>query len=175
MGDPVYELDVRIRFGSNALRPAFALPKYHALHGRLGMTYRIMTWLIKYLPGVTPVVLHPALLVSKDAMLSFIWLCRTTSLWTERACVPPDLGCLDIGYMKLSVLLAFVKLLLLSVLNNPLVRDFGGCLETNEQSTPTHFGGIREDWNTNRRKDAYHLLVVLVASVITAQAKAWTC
>ena len=46
VGDPVYGPDVRM-FGWNVLRPAFALPKYHALLGWLGAMYRIMTWPIK--------------------------------------------------------------------------------------------------------------------------------
>ena len=87
----------------------------------------------------------------------------------------PKLECLDIKYMKLSVLLGFVKLILLPVLKNLSVRDFGGCPETNEQSTPSHFGGIGEEQNTYRNKDAYQLLVGLVASVIVAQSKACSC
>lgn len=44
--DPVYGPDVRM-FGWNALKPGFPLPKYHALLGWLGATYRITTLSIK--------------------------------------------------------------------------------------------------------------------------------
>ena len=79
VGDPVYGPDVRM-FGWNALRPGFALPKYHPFLGWLGATYRITTLSIKYLPGVTPAALHPALLASKDTLV-YLALYTTTSLW----------------------------------------------------------------------------------------------
>ena len=68
VGDPAYGPDMRM-FGWNALRPGFALFKHHALLGWLGATYRITTLSIKYLPGITPVVFHPALLASKDTLV----------------------------------------------------------------------------------------------------------
>ena len=91
--------------------------------------------------------------------------------WNKPVCLL-KLECLDIGYMKLSILLGFVKLLLLPMLKNLLVHDFDRCLETNEQSTLTHFGGVRKEQNTNWIKDMYQLLVSLIASVIAAQSKA---
>ena len=141
------------------------------------MTYRITTSSIKYLPGVTPVVLHPAFLASKGtpvylALYNHQPVGETEfAIQVEPVCLP-KLERLDIGYMKSSVLLGFVKLLLLSVLEHLSVRDFGGCSRTNECITPTHIGGIGEEWNTNRRKDVYQILVGLVASVIAAQSKA---
>ena len=56
-------------FGWDAFRPGFALPKYHALLGWLGATYWTTTLSIKYLPGITPVVLLPALLASKNTLI----------------------------------------------------------------------------------------------------------
>jgi hypothetical protein len=176
VGDPVYGPDVRM-FGWNALRPGFALPKYHALLGWLGATYRITTLSIKYLPGVTPVALHPALLASKDTLVYLALYNHQpvdeteSAIQLEPVCLP-KLERLDIGYMQPSVLLGFVKLLLLPALKHLSVRDFGGCPETNERVTPTHFGGVGEELNTNRSKDAYQLLVGLVDSVIAAQSKA---
>ena len=127
---------------------------------------------IKYLPGVTPVVLHPVLLASKDTLVYLALYNHQPVHETESAiqlepvCLP-QLERLDIGYMQPSVLLGFVRLLSLPALKHLSVRDFGGCPETNERITPTHFGGVGEELNTHWSKDAYQLLVGLVASVIS--------
>jgi len=136
VGDPVYGPDMR-KFGWNALRPGFALPKYHALLGWLGATYRITTLSIKYLPGVTPVVLHPVLFASKDTLVCLALynhqpVDKTESMIQLEPVYLPKLERLDIGYVQPNVLLGFVKLLLLPVLRHLPVRDFGRFPETNK-------------------------------------------
>ncbi|EDR03399.1 uncharacterized protein LACBIDRAFT_331487 [Laccaria bicolor S238N-H82] len=173
--DPVYGPDVRM-FGWHALKPGYPLPKYHSLLGWLGATYRITTLSIKYLPGVTPATLHPVLLASKDTLVYLALYNHQPVGETESAIQLepvslPKLERVDLGYIKPTVLLGFVKLLLLPAVKHLSVRDFGGCPETNGQITPKHYGGIGEEWNTNRSKDAYQLLVGLVDSVIAAQSK----
>jgi hypothetical protein len=112
---------------------------------------------IKYLSGLASVVLHPALLASKDTLVYLALynhkpVDEMESTIRLKASVPSETRASG-SYMQPSVLLGFVKLLLLPVLKHISVRDFGGCPETNGRITPTHFGGIGEELNTNRSKD----------------------
>ena len=102
VGDLVYGPDVRT-FGWNALRPGFALPKYHPLLGWLGATYRITTLSIKYLPGITLAALHPALLALKDTLVYLALynhrpMGETESAFQLEPVRLPKLLSLDIGY-----------------------------------------------------------------------------